>query len=197
MAVPPCDLGDLLVANWTQTALLFPQMDQPLFPFKGVYHFHVKAFLIIAFPFRVIWISLSTDFCVPLDRHVRGGCEIMRLFFCGSEEHPVVSCNGLEVLLRNPFISLSWVFPFHPPPHRSIDLVVYRIEGFFAHHMLVIVGPSPNDGIELYDQFSSTESFIGLHHVPYLFQKGMNILLRRFDQQLVPFSRLVLAYVLA
>src|SRR5258708_19617648 len=112
-------------------------MRPRLFHLRRADQFRVKVFLIIAFPFRVIWISLSTDFCVPLDRHVRGGCEIMRLFFCGSEEHPVVSCNGLEVLLRNPFISLSWVFPFHPPPHLSINLVVYRITGFFATPLLL------------------------------------------------------------
>src|SRR6516162_1286673 len=197
MAMPSRDLGDPLVTDWTQTALLFPEMNQPLFPFQGVYHFHVKTFLIVAFPFGVIWISLSTDFCVPFDRHLCGVCEIMRLFVYGSEKHPVVSCDGLEVFLRNPCIRLLWVFPFHPSSHCSIDLVIYRVEGFFAHHMLVIVGPSLTDGIKLDDQFSSTESFIGLHDLPYLFQEGLNILLRRFDQQFVSFPCLVLAYILA
>ena len=197
MAMPSCNLGNLLVTDWTQTALFFPEMDQPLFPFKGIYHLDVKTFFIVAFPFGVIGIGLSTDFCVPFDRHIYGVCEIMRLLIYGSVQHPVVSSNGLEVFLRNPIVGFVWVFPFHPPSHCSIDLVVYRVEGFFAHHMLVIVGPSPNDGIKLDDQFSSTESFIGLHDVPYLFQEGMNILLRRFDQQFVSFPCLVLAYILA
>ncbi len=195
--MPSCDLGDLLVTNWAQTALLFPKMEKPLFPCKGIYHFHVETFFIVAFPFRVIRVGLSTDLCVSLDWHMHGVCEIMRLLFCSSVEHPIVSCDGLEVFLRDPFISLSWVSPFHPSPYRSIDFVVYFAEGFFAHNVPVIERPSPNDGVKLYDQFSGTESFIGPHDVPSLFQESVNILFRRLDQQFVPFPRLVLAYVLA
>src|SRR6266568_1757209 len=163
-------------------------MEKPLFPLEGIYHFHVETFFVVAFPCRVIWISFSTDFCVPFDGHMCGGCEIMRLFFCGSEEYPVVSSKGFEVFLRNPLIRFAWVSSFHPTSYRSIDLVVYGIEGFFAYYVLMIERPSSNDGVKLHDQFSSTKSFIRLHDVPYLFQEGVNILLGRFNQQLVPFS---------
>ncbi len=166
--MPPRDLGDLLVANWAPAALLFPQVDQPLFPFEGVYHFHVKTFLVVAFPFRVIRVGLSTDFGVSFKRHMYGLCEIMRFLFCSSIEHPIVSCDGLAVFLRNPFIRFVRVSPFHPSSYRSIDLVVYRIEGFFAYYVLMIECPSSHDGVKLDDQFPSTESFISLHGVPYL-----------------------------
>ena len=112
--MPPCDLGDLLVTDWAQAALFFPEMDKPLFPLEGIYHFHVEAFLVVAFPCRVIWISFSPDFGVPFDGHMCSGCEIMRLFFCGSEEYPIVSSEGFEVSLRNPLIRFAWVSSFHP-----------------------------------------------------------------------------------
>src|SRR2546421_2231189 len=169
MAMPPRDLGDLLMTDWAQATLLFPKMEKPLFPLEGVYPFYVETCFVVAFPCRVVRIGLSTDLCMPFDWHVCGGCEIMRLFFCGSEKHPVVSSEGFEVFLRNPLIGFAWVSSFHPPSYRSIDLVVSRIEGFFADSVLVIERPSSNERVKLHDQFSSTQSFIGLHDVPYLF----------------------------
>ncbi len=176
MTMPSRHLGDPLATDWAQAALLFPQIDQPLFPFQGVYHLHVETFFVVAFPQRVIWIRLSTDFRVPVDWHVCGGCEIMHVLFYRSEEHPVVSCDGFEVFLRNPFIGLLWVFPLHPSSHCSIDLVIYCVEGFFAYYMLVIVGPSPNDGVQLDNQMTCRRLFVGLDERPYLLSECRNVL---------------------
>src|SRR2546421_4721261 len=104
MAMPSGDFGDLLVTDWAQTALLFPEMDQPLFSFERVYHLHVEAFFVVAFPFRIIRVGLPTDFGVSFDWHMGSVCEIMRLFFCRCVEHPIVSSDGFEVFLRNPCI---------------------------------------------------------------------------------------------
>ena len=194
--MPSRDFGDLLVADWAQTALFFPEMDQPLFPLQGVHHLHVKTFFIVAFPFRVVRVGFSTDFGVSFDGHLRSVCEIMRLLFCGSIKDPVVSSDGGEVFLRNPGIGFAWVASFGPLPEHSVDRVVYRREGSFAHPMLMIERPSPDDGVELGDQFGSTVSFADLHDVPYLFEEGVYAFLGRFDQQFVPFARLVLAYIL-
>src|SRR5438270_5839695 len=169
MAMPSGDLGDLLVTDWAQTALFLPKMDEPLLPFEGVYHLHVEAFFIVALPLRVVRVGLSTDFDVSFDWHMGGVCEIMRLLFCGSIEHPIVSSDGGEVFLRHPCISFSWMSSFHPVAHHPIDRVVYGLEGFFAHDVLMIERPSPDDGVELHDQLSGTESFVRLHDVPYLF----------------------------
>src|SRR5450631_2604995 len=103
MAMPSRDLGDLLVTDWAQATLFFPQVNEPLFPFEGVYHLYVEAFFIVVFPFRVIRIGLSTDLRVSLNWHMGGICEVLRLFFSFSREHPVVPFNRCEVFLRNPF----------------------------------------------------------------------------------------------
>ena len=195
--MPSGDLGDLLMTDWAQTVLFLPKMDEPLLAFEGVYHLHVEAFFIVALPLRVVRVGLSTDFDVSFDGHMSGVCEIMRLLFCGSIEHPIVSSDGGEVFLRPPCSSFSWMSSFHPVAHHPIDRVVYGLEGVFAHHVLMIECPSPDDGVKLHDQLSSTESFVRLHDVAYLFEEGLHVFLGRFNQQFVPLARLVLAYILA
>src|SRR6266487_2709812 len=169
MAVPSRDLGDPLVTNWAETALFFPKMDQPLFSFEGVYHLHVQAFFIVVFPLRIVRIGLSTDLGVSFNWHMGGICKIMRLFFSVSVEHPIVSSDGFEVFLRNPFIGFSWMSSFYPLSHRMIDCIVYHFERFFAHYMLMIGRPSPDDGVELHNQVSCAERAVSLQDVPYLF----------------------------
>ena len=156
MAVPSRDLGDLLLTDWAQTALFFPQMDQPLFPLEGLYHFHVQTFFIVAFPHGIIRVGLSSDFDVSFDRHMGGICEKMRVLITGSRKDPVVASDGFEVFLRNPCVSFSWVASVRPLFDHSIDRVVYSREGVFAHHMLMVERPSPDDGVELHDQLCCT-----------------------------------------
>src|SRR5438477_3270346 len=101
MAVPSRQLCDLLVANWTESVLLFPQMEQPAFSFERLSHVNVKTFFIVALPRWVIGVRLCFDFRVPLNEHV--GCfrKVIFLTFHFSEEDPVVLPDGLEVFLRD------------------------------------------------------------------------------------------------
>src|SRR5205823_9723320 len=138
---------------------------------------HVETFFIVAFPLWVIRVGFSSDFGVPFDWHLCSVCEIIRLLFGRSVEHPMVSFDGGEVVLRNPCIGFSWVSSFHPVSHHPIDCIVYAREGVFAHDVLVIERPTFNDRVQLPDQFSSAESAVSLHDLPYLFEEGVNILL--------------------
>ena len=166
--MPSSDLGDLLVTDWAETALFFPKIDEPLFPLVGVYHLDVEAFFVVGFSLRIIRIGLSTDLDVSFDRNMCGVCEIMGFLFNGSGKHPIVFSDGFEVFLRSPCIGFSWVSSSGPLSHETVNSVIYSVEGGFAYDVSVIACPSPDDGIELHDQFSSTESFICLHDVPYL-----------------------------
>ena len=67
------------------------------------------------------------------------------------------------------------------------------IEGLFAHHVPVIVGPAPNHGVELGDQIRRCGLLIGLHDLPDLAEECLDILSGGFDQK---FTR-VLTYILA
>jgi hypothetical protein len=44
VAMPPCQFGNFLVAEWAEAALLFPEMEQLSFPFQVVCHFHIETF---------------------------------------------------------------------------------------------------------------------------------------------------------
>src|SRR6266496_2144153 len=153
MAVPSRNLGDLLVTNWAEPILLFPEIDEPLFPLVGIHHLHVQALFIVGFPRGIVWISFSTDFRVSFDGNPCGVCEILEVFFDGSVEHPVISSHGGEVFLRDPCIGFSRMSPFGPLSYHTMNSVVYCSEGVFAHNVLVIERPSTNDGVKFHDQF--------------------------------------------
>jgi hypothetical protein len=67
------------------------------------------------------------------------------------------------------------------------------IEGPFAYHMPVIVGPTPDEGVELGYQRCGCGLFVDLHDLPDFPEECLHILPGGFDQK---FSR-VLTYMLA
>ena len=197
MALPSCNLGDFLLTHWAESVLLFPEVDEPAFPLQGVYNVNVQAFFIVALPFGVIGVGLAFHFGVSLNWHTGRFREIVFLPVLLSIEDPVVSSNGLEVFLRHPVVRFLWVSSFHPLSESSIDRVVYVMENICADNVAMILCPATNDGIEQQDQSSRRQRLVLLDDLPQLFQVGMHILLRWFDQQFVLLSRFVLAYILA
>jgi hypothetical protein len=169
MAMPSRDFGDLLVADWTQTALLSPKVDEPLFPFGGVYHLHVEAFFKVPFPLWVIWICLPLDLGVPFDGDTSRFGQVVLPAVLYSGEHPIVSIGGFEVFLRNPFLGFSWVLPFDPLSNDPIYRVINGTERFFTHHVLVIVRPASDHGIELDNQPRCRECFVRFYRCSDLF----------------------------
>ena len=59
--------------------------------------------------------------------------------------------------------------------------MVYGFERSFAHHMLVIVGPSLNNRIEFDYQVPSFSLFVGGDDFPHLIQERFNVLLGWLD----------------
>ncbi len=196
MALPSRDLGDLLAANWAESVLLFPEVQQPPFSLEGVFHVDVQSFLIVAFPCGVIRVGFSLDFHVPFDWHVGGLGQVYFLVVYLCVEHPVVPFDGCEVFLPYPFVGFRWVSSFGPPSYELIDGTVYRVERVLTYHMLVILRPSSNDRVESPNEFSSGDGFVFLHDAPKFLQVGLYRLLGWFHQQFGLFSRFVLAYVL-
>ena len=197
MAMPSCDLCDFLLTHWAESVLLFPEMEKPAFSFQGVCHVSVETLFIVGFPCWIIRISLCFDFGVSLDWHVCCLCQVDFLAIFFSVEDPVVSSTGFEVFLPDPFVGFLWVSSSHPLPQSSIDRVVYRTKHICTDHMLMVLSPSDNDGVEYEDQPPSGERLVHLNDVPDLFQVSMHMLLCWFDQQFVLLPCFVLAYVLA
>jgi len=196
MTVPACDFRDFLLTHWAESVLLFPEMEQPAFSFEGVCYVNVETFFIIDFPCWIIGVRLCFDFGVSLDWHVCGLCEVDFLAVFFSVEDPIVSSTGLEVFLRDPLVGLLWMSSSHPLPQFSIDRVVYKTKHICADDVLMVPSPSSNDRVEHQDQPCSRERLVLFDDVPDLFQVSMHILSCWFDEQFVPLSCFVLAYVL-
>jgi len=196
MAVPACDFRDFLLTHWAESVLLFPEMAKPVFPFERVCHVNVETFFIVALPCRVIGVGLAFDFRVSLDGHAGCLCEEVFLTFHFSIKDPIVPFDSLEVFLRDPGVGFLWVSSFHPPSQCSIDRVVYVMKPIGADDMLMILGPSSDNRIEHQDKSARRQRVVLLDAVPNFFQMSMHTLLRWFNQQGVPLSCFVLAYVL-
>jgi hypothetical protein len=197
VTVPAGNLRDFLLTHWAESVLLFPEMNEPAFPFQSLCYVNVQAFFIVALPFGVIGVGLAFDFGVSLNWHTGRFREIVCLPILLSREDPVVSSNGLEVFLHDPMVRFLWVSSFHPPSQCSIDRVVYVVKHVCADDMSMILCPSSDKRIEHQDESARRQRVVLLDDVPQLFQVSMHILLRWFYQQFVLLSRFVLAYILA
>ena len=80
-----------------------------------------------------------------------------------------------------------------PPPQLAPYLKVHARERTFSNTVLMIVGPSPYNGIEPINQILLCRRFIRLDDSPDFCQSSLNVLLGRRDQQFPS----ILAYVLA
>ena len=198
MVVPSCESGDLLVANGTETVLVFPQVQQLPAAFEGVCHFHAEAFFEVHFPWGIIRVCCPFDLDMPLNGHVT--CTQEREFMglplltrvC-PHEGPLSSMMCAKVFLRYPSARLLWVPPCGPGPQTLEDGCIHFDEGGLAHHVAVIVRPPAYHRVELGDQMASCGLFVRLHDLPDVPEEGVHSLAGWFDQQ---FSSL-LAHMLA
>ena len=153
--MPSRNFGDFLLAHWAESVLFFPKVDEPSFPFEGAYHVDVKTFFIVAFPFWVVGVGFSSNFHMPFDGDVSRCSQMVFPAVHLCIEDPIISCDGLEVFLRDPCVRFLWMSSFDPPSYSLIDGVVYGIEDFLTHDVLVILCPSANDWVEEPNEFPS------------------------------------------
>ena len=125
MAMPSCDLGDLLVTDWAESSLLFPEREQPAFPFECCLHANIEAFFKVAFPLKIVGVGFTPDFDVSYDRHRIGPGEVPGLLTLLSEKYPVIASAGLEVFLRFPCFGFTRVSSVDPSFEGLIDRLIY------------------------------------------------------------------------
>jgi hypothetical protein len=176
VAVPASDLGDLLVTDWAESSLLFPEGKQLAFPLESRCYLNVKALFEVAFPRRVIRVRFPLYFDMPLDWRMYGTDEVSRLFFSVSEEHPVVSLDRGEVFLHLPCLGFSSMPSVYPFPDGQIDHPIYGIEDLLTDNMPVVVRPSSNDRVEFGYQSCGRERFVGLHDLSDFLQECFHVL---------------------
>ena len=79
---------------------------------------------------------------------------------CFAAEHPVPSILRLKILRFYPLPWLVGVSAACPSPQCLEDRMVYLSKGTFTADVPVIVGPPPNQGVELHDQVTGFGLFI-------------------------------------
>ncbi len=196
MALPASNRGDLLLAHRAKAILLLPKMEEPSSSLELRCHVNVKPFFIVLFPLGIVGIGFPSNFHVSFDGRLYGVHQVAFLALCFSVEHPIVSVLGCKVLLHNPFVEFLGVSPFGPSPQRLVNGVIYRLEDFPAHDMLMILCPSSNDGVQLVDKFISRERGVLLDDVPQFFLMCLDVFLGRFDQQFPAFAVFVFTNIL-
>ena len=121
VVMPPRQFGDFLVAEWAETPLLFPEIEQLPLPLQVLCHFHIKTFFKIRLPSGVVWVGITLDFDMPFDGYACSleqsngfHCSVVCEYF--SMKYPFLTVNGGKVFLLHPLGRFIWVSPFCPLP---------------------------------------------------------------------------------
>jgi hypothetical protein len=99
-----------------------------------------------------------------------------------SAENPISVSDGVEVFIFDPVLRFLRVAPFGPAPQGQEDGMVDLGERPFAGDMLMIVCPSPDEGVELIDQVPGGGLGVRLDECANLGEKGFDVFGRGFDQ---------------
>lgn len=181
MAMPAGQFGELLLAVWTDSVLLFPEMEKEPPSAEVAFHFQIKSFLEVGFPSRIIWVSRILDLGMPFNRRIRDPGEIdphgFLLLGDFSEEDPVALSDGAEILLLHPASTFMGVPSPGPSPERLINGTLDAVEGRFTDHMSVISRPSSYHAIELTDEVSSSGLFVVPDDPPNFVEERLDVFL--------------------
>lgn len=177
VVVPASKFGDFMVADGTETVLFFPEPKQLAALSEIDNHFETKTLLKIGFPFRVVRVSLASDFRMPLDRSISGTTEPDDFAVQLTVKHPVAIAAGLEVFGLYPTVSFIGMSPFRPLPHCLEDGAVYFAKGSFAADVLVIVGPALYFRVEDGYQVSSRGLRVALDDFSEVGEECLDVLL--------------------
>ena len=89
----------------------------------------------------------------------------------GPAEQPLTAAASVEVLPPYPLGALPRVPSTGPAPKRLPDLVIHGREAATAHHVPVVHGPTPNDGVEPDDQVVRQRAALLSRIMPRTFAK--------------------------
>ena len=178
MAMPPRQVRNGLVTDRTETVLLLPQVQHFTSPLEIVCHGDAEALFKVAFPSRIKRIGGAFDLCVSLDGDTRcgeqpGGPGASIFARSLAAKDPAAPVDDVEVGIFNPAPGLLWVPAFCPLPQGKEDGVIHFGQGLLAGHVPVIVGPAPDEGVELPDQIGGRSLGIGLDEGADFFQDGV------------------------
>ena len=142
-------------------------------------------------PARVERIRFTPDFHMTPDAGLRWVYQLQperfpagRPFAGVCREHALAS-QRMPVTLDQPVGAFAGVPVSGPTPEAVPQDPFHLLERLLRHNVTMVVGPAPNDGIEMTNQVGLTGSAMPMNKLPHLFQKVVRVFLGRFDEQLV------------
>jgi hypothetical protein len=192
----PSDFG---IAHRADPALFMPEKAKRTSSPKRFLHMDSFALFEVNFIRRVIGVPVTLDFKVSPDGCATGvaqpnltGLPLVIARF--TEEGPVTTTMRRKVLLFAPARGFVRVSSSCPSPQTREDVVIHAGKRACTHHVPMIVGPTPDFGVEVMDQIGGRHTRRGFDCLPDATQENLNVLLGRLDEQ---FPVGILAHVLS
>ena len=153
------------------------------------FHLNAQTFLEVHLPRGIVGIGDGFDLGVALERRVNGLVQLVNLDLAaridrGPVKYPVALAPGGIVFSGNPPSILVGVSALGPPPDGVIDRVIDFLHRPFAGTVTVILGPTPNERIELDDESSRRSLLVRPQPPSDFLPEGMGILLGGSHQEL-------------
>ena len=196
---PTRDPSDFGIAHSAEPALFMPEKTKGTSTPKRVLHMGRFALFEVGSRGRIVRVRVPFHFNVSLNGCAAGGPQpnlnglalVIPLF---AEEGPVTTTARRKVLLFAPACVLVRVSSSCPLPQTRENVVIHASERPCTHHVPMIVGPTPNFGVEYTDQIGGRHAPRSSDYLPDAAQEGFNVLLGRLDEQ---FPVGILAHVLS
>ncbi len=196
---PARDPSDFCIAHSAEPALFMPEKAKRASTPKHILHMSFFAFFEVGLKGRVVGVRVSFDFNVSLDGRATGRPQpnlnkLALVITRFTEEGPVTTTSRRKVFLFAPACVLVRVSSSCPLPQTREDVVIHAGKRACTHHVPMIVGPTPNFGVEFTNQIGGRHAQRSSDYLPDAAQEGFNVLLGRFDEQ---FSVGIFAHVLS
>ena len=127
VVVPARHLRDGLGTDRADASWFFPEGHQPPFSLQGLFHLYAKAFFTIAFPCRVVGVTVPFALGVPFVHcccggQAKPGLDGWTIFvLCRTKEAPVSVSGPPTIAVRNPSFAFLGVPPPGPAPQGFED----------------------------------------------------------------------------
>ena len=199
MKAPARDPSDFCITHSAEPALFMPEKAKRTSTPKRFLHMSSFALFEVGFIGRVVGVRVSFDFNVSLEGCATGVAQpnlawLALVITRFTEEGPVTTTMRHKILLFAPACVLVRVSSSCPSPQTREDFVINTAKCVLTHHVPMIVGPTPDFGVEFMDQIGGRHAQRGFDCLPDAAQEGLNVLLGRLDEQ---FPVGILAHVLS
>jgi hypothetical protein len=154
---PTRDPSDFGIAHSAESALFMPEKAKRTSTPKRFLHMGSFTLFKVGFIGRVVGVRVTFDFNVSLDGCATGVAQpnlawLPLVIARFTEEGPVTTTMRRKVLLFAPAGGLVRVSSSCPSPQAREDVVIHAGKRACTHHVPMIVGPTPDFGVELMDQ---------------------------------------------